>query len=90
MVDAILDEQNRRHRPAAVVDFYPAVTCGPDERGQSTLWLGSTTVTTDDTGYADVIARLPVAVPRGYAVSATTTEGLNTSEYSPCVTVDSS
>lgn len=66
------------------VDVYAAEVCGPAGRGQSTIWLGSLNVVIGAENPVRYRATFPTATPAGWVVSATATNGLNTSEYSPC------
>jgi hypothetical protein len=67
------------------LDFYANAACSnfPREFLEGETYLGSTQVTTDGTGHADIDVTLSAAIQPGQKVSATATDpGGNTSEFS--------
>ena len=65
------------------LDFYSNPVCDPSGFGQGQIFLGSTTVTTDDACNASFAVTLPMAA--GAFVTATATDAAgNTSEFSAC------
>jgi hypothetical protein len=70
------------------LDFYGNASCHTSGYGEGEVYLGSTVVTTDDSGYADFTAALSGAVSPMDSVTATATDADgNTSEFSACVVV---
>jgi hypothetical protein len=73
-------------RPAAAydLDFYSSPDCDASGHGEGMKYLGSTSMTTDDSGLGRFDVTLPVAAEgRQITATATDAEG-NTSEFSPC------
>ncbi len=69
------------------VELFSSPACDPTGFGEGKTYLGSTQVTTDDSGDGNLSLSLGVAVADPF-VSATVTDGLgNTSELSPCALV---
>jgi hypothetical protein len=67
------------------IDFYASAAADPSGYEQGQRYLGSTTVTTDDTGLA-TFASLPLAVGPSEVLTATATDAAgNTSEFSRAV-----
>ncbi len=66
------------------LSFYASPACDPSGHGEGAIPLGTVAVVTDDLGFASFRVTLPVAVPRGYFVAATTTGVAGTSEFSRC------
>ncbi len=67
------------------LDFYANSACPnfPRELVEGETWLGSSQVTTDGTGHADIDVTLPATIQPGQRVSATATDPAgNTSEFS--------
>jgi CSLREA domain-containing protein len=73
---------NRNYR----IEFYRSAACDPFGNGEGQIYLGSITVTTDNSGDATFLATGLPAIPAGQAVSATATreDTKNTSEFSFC------
>jgi len=70
---------------AYVVGFYSSPACDPSGFGEGETWLGEISVTTDAQGHAGIAASLPVLLPGGRPVTATTTSPAgDTSEFSAC------
>jgi len=65
------------------LEFFSNTISDPTGNGEGEIFIGSTDVTTDDTGNVNFTATLPTIVPGGQLVTATATnpEG-NTSEFS--------
>lgn len=83
---AVLVQGRLSSRPGASfrIDLYADDSKSPAAPGQAELLLGGTTLVTaaDGQGAFDVL--LPVAIPNGYAVTATATDvSGNSSEFSP-------
>lgn len=71
-----------------VLEFFSNTECGLGGYGQGEIFLGSLTVTTDDTGLVEFTAMLdPVDVGQFITATATDPEG-NTSQFSNCVAVE--
>ncbi|MBI5383588.1 MAG: HYR domain-containing protein, partial [Verrucomicrobia bacterium] len=67
------------------LDFYANSACDPSSYGEGERYLGSATVTTDDSGNSSFRVVLPVGVPVGWTITATATDpDGNTSEFSAC------
>ena len=67
------------------VDFYANSVCSnfPREFVEGETWLGTTQVTTDGSGHADIDVTFPVATEVGARITATATDPAgNTSEFS--------
>lgn len=71
------------------VELFANTTCDPSGHGEGKNLLGSTTVTTDGGGNAEISVTLPVGVAIGSVITATATQDDtgSTSEFSACVTV---
>jgi parallel beta-helix repeat protein len=70
------------------LQFFASSACDASGSGEGQLYLGEMSVATDSSCNAAFVARLPVAVPPGYVVTATATDPANnTSEFSACVPV---
>lgn len=78
-VTGTLDSMPGSHK----LDVYAAPACGRSGRGESTEWLGSVVVTIT-AGPVDFDVTLPRPTPAGWVVTATATNGRDSSEYSPC------
>jgi parallel beta-helix repeat protein len=79
---------NREYR----IEFFSNPSCHPSGFGEGRTYLGSATVTTDASGYADIDSpSLPPVVVNSY-ITATATDNVNkdSSEFSPCVKVNGS
>ena len=74
-----------------VLEFFASSACDGSGFGEGELYLGSTPVTTDGSGFASFSVLVPVAPPTGWYVTATATlEPLGaTSEFSGCVQIGS-
>lgn len=70
------------------IDFYANGSCDGSGYGEGQSYLGSTTVTTNDSGSADFDASVPGPAPAGSVITATATAMAtgDTSEFSQCVT----
>jgi hypothetical protein len=71
------------------IEFFssPAGTCDASTHGEARNYLGSTTGTTDPTGYVRVVYHSPLAFAVGSVITATATDGTGrTSEFSKCRT----
>ncbi len=65
------------------LDFYASATADPSGFGQGQIYLGSTTVTTDDSGNATFIVTGLAMTSGGQVISATATDAFgDTSEFS--------
>ena len=68
------------------VDFYANTECDPSRLGEGERFIGSTTVTTNSSGNADINVSLIAYVASGQVITATATDARgNTSEFSACV-----
>lgn len=69
------------------VEFFSNAACDPTGFGEGQTFLGSTTVTTNGAGHADIDVTLVASVPAGSFVTSTATKALtgDTSEFSACV-----
>jgi parallel beta-helix repeat protein len=73
---------------AFLLQFFASPACDSSGYGQGQVYLGDVPVNTDASCSASFTATLPVAVPVGFVVTATATDGANnTSEFSACVPV---
>ena len=80
-----------------VIDFYASPACDASGFGEGALWLGSTTVETDENGLATFDVELDETGPPGWFLTATATNDLaagevefligSTSEFSECVEI---
>jgi hypothetical protein len=67
------------------VEFFSNAACDASGNGEGRTFLGSTNVTTDGSGNANINTTIPAPVSNGEAVTATATDPAgNTSEFSPC------
>ncbi|RMG53069.1 MAG: hypothetical protein D6723_07770 [Acidobacteria bacterium] len=74
-----------------VIEFFSNAACDPSNHGEGEHFLGSTTVSTDESGDASFMVTLAETVPTGHFITATATDpDGNTSEFSPCIEVGSS
>ena len=74
---------------AYLVDFYANTVAHPSGFGEGERYLGTLTITTDDSGNAAFTAVFNADVPPGQFIAATVTDPNNTtSEFSRDVTVD--
>ncbi|HKI16902.1 MAG TPA: right-handed parallel beta-helix repeat-containing protein, partial [Isosphaeraceae bacterium] len=65
-----------------VVEFFRSETGDPSVQGQAHVYLGSTQVTTDTSGFVPFTVTLSVSVPVGQVVTATATSAVgNTSQF---------
>jgi hypothetical protein len=70
------------------IQFFSNPAADPSGYGQGQTYLGSTTITTDDSGNASFSFTVEVGVPAGQSISATATDpNGNTSEFSQDLTV---
>ncbi len=70
------------------LEFYLNQSCDPTGFGEGQQLLGSSVVTTDTYGNADIAAELSTALPLGSLITATATnEAGSTSEFSQCAFV---
>jgi hypothetical protein len=70
------------------VEFFSSPNCDPSGNGEGQTFLGSTLVTTDAAGNANIRITLTSPTAAGQAVTATATDPANnTSEFSACVPV---
>lgn len=70
-----------------LVELYSSPACDPSGRGEGRTWLGSVTVDTDEQGNGTFTTTLPVAVPGGHVLTATTNGEFpvdGVSEFSRC------
>lgn len=76
---------NSRASTTYQIDFYANYACDPSTNGEGQQYLGSTSVSTDLGGNANILATVPATLT-GRFISATATDpDGNTSEFSPCV-----
>jgi hypothetical protein len=72
------------------IEFFSSIACDPSGFGQGANFIGSTNIMTDALCAGTIGVVLPVACAPGEVITATATaiaEGLETSEFSQCVTV---
>lgn len=69
------------------ITYYSSPQADPTGYGQGQTFLGSSAITTDANGHADLTTTLPVAVPVGQVISATATDAVNTSEFARSIGV---
>ncbi len=73
---------------AITVDLYRSASCDPSGFGEASVFLGSTTVTTNANGVATwLIGFSPAANPSDAFAATATDPSLNTSEFSQCITI---
>lgn len=78
--------------PATVfrLQFFASPACDASGNGEGQVYLGGASATTDASCNASFVAKVPVAVPVGWVVTATATDPANnTSEFSACAPVAS-
>jgi parallel beta-helix repeat protein len=68
------------------IEFFSSPACDPSGFGEGETFLGSADVRTDAFGNAPIDATFPAQNSAGNAITATATIGLNTSEFSACLT----
>jgi uncharacterized repeat protein (TIGR01451 family) len=69
------------------IQFYASTAADPNGKVEGQTYLGSTTVTTDNTGLGNINASLSAPIPSGLLVTATATDpNGNVSEFSAAVT----
>lgn len=68
-------------------DICDTTPAGDNSHGEGKTYIGSTTVTTNASGDATFAVTLPVSVAVGHFITATSTNDLNTSEFSRSVAV---
>ena len=79
-----------RANAAYTIDFYSNDECDqPSGFGEGKTWLGSTMITTNGAGHAEIDAALTVPAGSGVAATATDADN-NTSEFSQCFAVGGS
>ncbi len=72
------------------LEFFANPTCDPSNFGEGQTFLGSISLTTDNSGdaiFTGTAVSFPVAIPQGQFVTATATGPDGTSEFSQCVPV---
>ncbi len=70
------------------LEFFSNAVCDPSHHGEGENFLGSTTVSTDESGDASFTVTFTETVPSGHFITATATDpDGNTSEFSPCIEV---
>ncbi|MDO8615106.1 MAG: thrombospondin type 3 repeat-containing protein [Dehalococcoidia bacterium] len=70
------------------LEFFSSAACDSSGNGEGASFIGSTTVTTDGSGNANIDVTFPTTVPGGHFVTATATDpSNNTSEFSQCTQV---
>jgi hypothetical protein len=73
------------------VEFFVNTACNPSGYGEGEFFLGNTNVTTDVNCQAPFQVTFPVSVSANEVITATATDPFqNTSEFSPCVSIQSS
>ncbi len=80
-------------RPSAnyTLDFYSSPNCDASGYGEGTVYLGSSTVSTDATNLSSFNVVIPATTMIGHFVTATATDSQgNTSEFSTCRVVSQS
>jgi len=78
---------NSRVNAVFRIEFFANTTCDPSGNGQGEVYLGSTTVFTDDSGNANFTFNITTPVSNKPSVTATATDSAgNTSEFSLCQT----
>lgn len=71
-----------------LLQFFANPACDSSGTGEGQIYLGDKTIVTSPGCTTNFVATLPVSIPVGYVVTATTTDvANNTSEFSACVTV---
>jgi hypothetical protein len=76
---------NSAPNTAFLLQFFANPVCNSSGYGEGRIYLGDANAMTDGTCNASFLARLPVPVPPGYAITATATDPAgNTSEFSAC------
>jgi hypothetical protein len=81
---ALLSTRNTTFR----LEFFSNNSCDPSGYGEGQIYLGSVNVKTNSTGHVNFKVTLPVVLPAGKYVTATSTDpSNNTSEFSQCVVV---
>lgn len=70
------------------IEFFANPSCEASGHGEGQIYVGSTTVNTDENCSAGINVTLPAAVVVGQFISTTATDSAgNTSEFGPCVQV---
>jgi titin len=86
---AIAGSINSTSGTAFRIEFFSSGTCDPSGHGEGRDLLGSTAVTTDASGDADIAVTFPIVIPVGQFITATATDpNDNSSEFSRCIVVD--
>jgi parallel beta-helix repeat protein len=67
------------------IEFFSSPTCDPSGFGEGKVFLGSADVMREAFGDAPIDATLPAQNAAGNAITATATNGLDTSEFSACL-----
>jgi len=71
-----------------ILDFYASTTADPSGFGEGATYLGSTIVTTDANGFANIAVQFAASVPLGDVIAATATNSTgDTSEFSAAIAV---
>ena len=84
----ILGNLNGKASTTYQIDFYSSDACDPTGFGEGKTYLGSTMVTTDASCNASIIVTLPVAIsPQAHLTATATDPAGNTSEFSPCISL---
>ncbi len=67
------------------LDFFTSPSCDPSGYGEGATFVGSTSLTTDNTGAASFdLSVNPIAIGDAVTATATDSSGNNTSEFSSC------
>ena len=79
---------NSKPSSAFLLQFFASPVCDSLQYGEGQIFLGEKSVATDGGCNASFVAKLTGAVPPGFVITATATDGANnTSEFSACVPV---
>lgn len=78
---------NSRPSKTFLLQFFASSSCDSSGNGEGQIYLGDYTVATASNGNASFVTTFDSAVPAGYVITATATDGANnTSEFSACLT----
>lgn len=84
-----LDTNAGLANPSFRLEAFASSACDPSGNGEGEFFVGSSDITVDSTGHKDFVITLPTSAPGTTATMTATAAGTgDTSEFSPCVTVD--